>query len=138
MLELTKTVPKTDEQAGVVEHVKILSPAVYDKLKKTVQFILPLIGSIYFGLGQIWGFPKIEEVIGSITVLNTALGSVVGISKSRADKADTATDGDLVITEDPGGVASWMMAFEGDPELLKDRENITFKVKKQSVYDPTP
>lgn len=44
------------------------------------QKLLPGLGSLYFGLAVIWGFPLGKEILGTITVVNTFLGVCLGVS----------------------------------------------------------
>ena len=44
------------------------------------QKLLPALGSMYFGLAVIWGFPLGKEILGTISVINTALGVCLGVS----------------------------------------------------------
>ena len=58
----------------------ILSNEQYNILKWVALILLPAIGSAYFGFAAIWGFPYGEQVVGTITVLDTFLGAILGIS----------------------------------------------------------
>ena len=44
----------------------MLGNKTYDFFKRLVQVGFPAISALYFGLGQIWGFPEIENVVGVI------------------------------------------------------------------------
>lgn len=57
-----------------------MSNKTYDLLKWIAQILLPAIGTFYFGLARIWGLPCPEEVVGTITVIDTFLGCLLGIS----------------------------------------------------------
>lgn len=65
----------------------ILSDKVYDILKWVVQLLLPATGALYFGLSQIWGFLFAEEIVGTIAIVTTFLGAVLGISSMEYKKA---------------------------------------------------
>ena len=58
----------------------MLNNKVYDVLKWIALVALPALGSLYFGLSKIWGFPYGEEIVGTITVVDTFLGALLGIS----------------------------------------------------------
>lgn len=60
--------------------MKNMSNETYDKLKWIAQYLLPALGTLYFTLASIWGFPYGEQVVGTITALDTALGVILGIS----------------------------------------------------------
>ena len=57
-----------------------MSNKVYDVLKFICQIVLPAIGTLYFALAGIWGFPYGEQIVGTITAVDTFLGVILGIS----------------------------------------------------------
>lgn len=63
-----------------------MSNKVYDILKWIALILLPAIGTLYFALAGIWGFPYGEQVVGTITAVDTFLGVVLGISTARYNK----------------------------------------------------
>ena len=64
----------------------ILPDKVYNILKWIAQVFLPALGTLYFGLAGIWGFPYGEQIVGTITVIDTFLGIVLGISTVQYKK----------------------------------------------------
>lgn len=64
----------------------ILKNKHYDILKWIVQIVLPATGALYFGLGQIWNFPLGKEIVGSIAIITTFLGAILGISTNNYKK----------------------------------------------------
>ena len=63
-----------------------MSDKVYDVLKYVAQIILPALGTLYFALASIWGFPFGEQVVGTITAIDTFLGVCLGISSYNYSK----------------------------------------------------
>ena len=63
-----------------------MSNKIYDILKWIAQIVLPALGVVYFGLSGIWGFPYGEEIVGTITVVDTFLGTILGISTVNYNK----------------------------------------------------
>lgn len=61
---------------------------VYDILKWIALILLPALGTLYFALAGIWGFPYAEQVVGTITAIDTFLGVLLGISTSSYKKGD--------------------------------------------------
>ena len=51
-----------------------MSDKLYTVLKYLCQVGLPAIGTLYFTLAQIWGFPYAEQVVGSIAAVTTCIG----------------------------------------------------------------
>lgn len=60
---------------------------VYDILKWIAQYFLPAIGTLYFALAGIWGLPYGEQIVGTITAVDTFLGILLGISSAQYNKA---------------------------------------------------
>jgi hypothetical protein len=67
-----------------------ISNGLYDILKWVTTIVLPAIGTLYFALAQIWGFPYGEEIVGTITALVTFFGVILRISTNtyNTDRAD--------------------------------------------------
>lgn len=64
-----------------------MSNKTYDILKYICQIVLPAIGTLYFALAQIWGFPYAEQIVGTITAIDTFLGAVLMISSASYNKS---------------------------------------------------
>ena len=69
-----------------------MKDSTYDILRKIADLILPAVATLYFALGQIWGFPYCEEIVGSITAIVAFLDVVLGISKSNYLKEQEGTN----------------------------------------------
>lgn len=63
-----------------------MSNKVYDILKWIAMYVLPALGTFYFALAGIWGFPFGEEIVGTLTAIDTLLGAVLGISSAKYNK----------------------------------------------------
>lgn len=57
-----------------------MSNKVYDVLKFIAQIVLPAIGTLYFALAGIWNLPYGEQIVGTITAIDTFLGALLGLS----------------------------------------------------------
>lgn len=64
-----------------------MSNKVYDVLKFIAMVVLPAIGTLYFALSSIWGLPYGEEIVGTITAIDTFLGALLGISSTSYKKS---------------------------------------------------
>lgn len=58
----------------------------YDTIKWIVVIVLPSLGTLYFALASIWGLPYGEEIVGTITAIDTFLGAVMMISTAQYNK----------------------------------------------------
>lgn len=64
----------------------MLNNKSYDVLKWIAQILLPAMGTLYFALAKIWGFPNAAEVVGTISAIDVFLGALLGISSSQYNK----------------------------------------------------
>lgn len=62
----------------------------YDILKWIALIALPAVGTLYFTLATIWGLPYGDQVVGTITAVDTFLGALLGISTSKHNKRKAA------------------------------------------------
>lgn len=63
-----------------------LKNGTYDFLKWIALVVLPASATLYFALSGIWGFPYGEQIVGTITALDTFLGALLGISSINYHK----------------------------------------------------
>lgn len=63
-----------------------MSNKVYDILKWIALIGLPALGTLYFTLAGIWNFPFAEEIVGTVTAVDTFLGIILGISTANYNK----------------------------------------------------
>lgn len=59
----------------------------YDRIKWVAMILLPACGTLYFTLAGIWNLPFAEQVVGTITAVDTFLGVLLGISNYNYTKA---------------------------------------------------
>ena len=64
-----------------------MTDRMYDVMKWIAMVVLPALGTLYFALAGIWGFPYGEEVVGTITAIDAFLGALLGISAANYKKA---------------------------------------------------
>jgi hypothetical protein len=65
-----------------------MSDKVYDVLKWIAMYFLPAAGTLYFALAGIWNFPYGEEIVGTITAVDTFLGVILGIASATYNKTN--------------------------------------------------
>lgn len=69
-----------------------MSDKVYDVLKWIALYLLPALGTLYFALAGIWNFPYGEQVVGTITAVDTFLGVILGISSAKYEQCKVEED----------------------------------------------
>lgn len=76
---------------GVLAYIWIteemeMSNKIYDILKWVALIFIPALGTLYFALSTIWGLPYGEEIVGTLTAVDTFLGALLGISTYQYNK----------------------------------------------------
>lgn len=64
----------------------MFSNKTYDTLCWIQRILLPALGTLYFALSGIWGFPYGEQIVGTIAAVCTFLGVILGISDYNYNK----------------------------------------------------
>lgn len=102
---------------------------LYDILKYVALIVLPALGTAYFSIASIWGLPAANEVVGTITVIDTFLGILLNLSTKQYEKNP---DGYVVVTEDQGGTVLQNLSFPQTAETMRVGDYLRLKV----VRDP--
>ena len=68
----------------------MMNNKTYDVLKWIAQYLLPALATLYFAIAQVWGLPYGEQIVGTITAIDTFLGVILGISTAQYNKALTS------------------------------------------------
>lgn len=106
-----------------------LSDSAYNALKFIALIALPAVGALYFGLASIWGLPKAEEVVGTVTVIDTFLGVLLGISTRSYNASDAKYDGEMEVGHpNEDGVQTVSLQLNDHPESLLGKNKVSFKV----------
>jgi len=72
-----------------------LSNKEYDFWKQVCLVYLPALGTLYFALSQIWGLPYGEQIVGTISAIDTFLGVCLGISSDNYYKNNKNGDSSI-------------------------------------------
>lgn len=60
-----------------------ISNKVYDIIKWVALVVLPGVGALYATLAQMWGWPYVEEVPGTLQAICFFLGALIGVSTAE-------------------------------------------------------
>ena len=63
-----------------------LNNRVCDALKWVALILIPALATLYFALSGIWGLPYGEQIVGTLTAIDTFLGALLGISTLNYNK----------------------------------------------------
>lgn len=107
-----------------------MSNKMYDVLKYLAQIGLPAIATLYFTLAGVWGLPYAEQVVGTITAIDTFLGVMLGLSKTKYDKAYGQGDGVIKIDTTSSEAADvYRIELNGPVEDLKKKTGVRLKIE---------
>lgn len=67
-----------------------MSDTTYNILKHITQTGLPALGTLYFALSAIWGLPHGEQVVGTITAVDTCLGVWLTVLSNGYNSSSTS------------------------------------------------
>lgn len=113
-----------------------MSNKVYDILKFIAQIVLPGLGTLYFALAGIWGFPYGEQVVGTIAAIDAFLGAILGISSASYYKSGKDTVGTMTIDPETDTIDfdfDDMMKSDADIENLKQvKVNVVYEGKHEA------
>lgn len=112
----------------------VLSNGAYDWFKRTSLYILPALASAYFGLAQIWGLPKAEEVVGTVAVLETLLGVILRLSGVQYDNSEAKYDGVIQVVDRPHETEEEVVTTDLNVSLdslaVSEKDSILVKVER--------
>lgn len=66
----------------------VMNNKIYDILKWVAMVVIPAVGTLYFALAGIWGWPYGEQIVGTLTAIDTFMGIVLGISSAQYKKTN--------------------------------------------------
>lgn len=107
----------------------ILNSKVYDTIKWLVLVAIPAVSAAYFGLAPYWGFPNPTEVTGTLAIIATLLGTMVGISSQTYKNSELSNAGILNV-DTTTDVPDLYVALKEDPAALIGQKRVTFKINQ--------
>lgn len=104
----------------------MITGKTYDALKWCAQILFPAVGTLYFSIAQIWGLPAAEEVVGTIVVIDTFLGVLLGISQSHFQ--EQTAKGTIDTFQSVTGELKYTLNLDDDPSTLRHKKRAVFDV----------
>lgn len=111
----------------------VFNNTVYNWLKFLALVLLPGAAALYFALAQIWGLPNAEQVIGTMTVIDTFLGLVLKSSTDHYKSAGGGTDGDLIIEQVDGERFMALGLNKKSAATMGSKDTVTLRVMDKSL-----
>lgn len=108
-----------------------LNDKFYNFMKWLVLICLPAFSAAYFSLSDLWGLPKAFEVVGTIAVIQTLLGTLVGVSSYNYSKTTERHAGVIAHTGDnvDTGIPDLALTVTKDPRDLVAKKRVVFEIQ---------
>jgi hypothetical protein len=117
-----------------------LTNKAYNVLKPIALVWLPLLGTLYFTVAQIWNLPDATNVVGTITAVDTFLGLGLHVSsKAYTPLVPTGQqpDGHLVVDDsDPEKPTTMSLEIHAPPEKIATQRAMVLRVVHPSAEHP--
>ena len=105
----------------------VLSNKMYDRLKWIAQYLLPALAALWLGLAKVWSLPYGSEIGATISLIDVALGTILGISSSNYKG-----DGNLVVNTSDPEKDVYNLQLNGDISELTKKKSVTFTVNSDN------
>jgi hypothetical protein len=110
----------------------LVSNKFYDALKFCALIAFPAFGAAYFTLASIWGLPAAEQVVGTVTVVDTLLGVLLGVAKNQYTNSDARFAGTVTMVPNHEEEAT-DLHISMKPDALSSEKEITLKVDRPTA-----
>lgn len=107
------------------------SNKLYNVLKFIALILLPGLGTLYFALAGVWHLPAANEVVATITSVDTFLGLIVQFMANKYNKSDARYDGAIVVRENTSGAKVYSLEV-GNLDNLDTKSQVVFRIKGSS------
>ena len=106
----------------------VLSDKTYNRVKWISLIVLPALATAYFSLAPLWGLPKANEVVGTLAILSTCLGTLLGVSTKAYNSS--GTDGVVYANgkDEDTGLTRLGMTIGTHPDELLDKKVVRLTV----------
>ncbi|QJD49752.1 holin [Streptomyces phage ClubPenguin] len=113
----------------------MLSDSAYNVVKKSATIVFPALSALYIALAQIWHFDHVEQVVGTLTAVNTCFGVLIQLSKKSYYASSAPYVGEIQVKND-GAKKVFSLVVDGDPEELENMSSANFKVSSETGETP--
>ena len=105
-------------QPEVLPSKPLFNGRTYDYLKFVALVLLPATAALYLTLGDLWDFPKVQEVAGTIAAINTLLGAILKVSSTQYFKRNDKSFDGVIVVDDSGPKTIVQQQHTVDPRDL--------------------
>lgn len=118
---------KTDEVKKKQPWVTITN-GLYEFLKFFLLVISPSSAAIYLWLSTIFKLPLVPWAVISYLLVTSVLGVFLYVSSRTYSRSDLRYDGKMLVTENEEGELLYSLELNDDPNVLRMKAHISFKV----------
>ena len=101
---------------------------VYDIIKWIVVIVIPAVITLYSTLGNIWGFPYVIEITGTLAAIDVFLGVIMKISGVSYNKQ---LDGILYVDTVTDDETDKYLFEVDDLDNIASKDKITLKINNK-------
>lgn len=120
------------DDGGVRANPFVMPGKVYDFLKQVALVLLPAVSTLYFMLGETWGWSNVAQVVGTIAAIDTFLGAILGLSARAYNRSDAKYDGTINHSFNEKGKKTYLLEINSQPEVIDVKKSIILKVQGDS------
>lgn len=113
----------------------MLSDSAYNVVKKSATIVFPALSALYIAVAQIWNFGHVDQVVGTLTAINTFFGVIIHLSKKSYYASSAPYVGEIQVKND-GSKKVFSLVVDGDPEELENMSSANFKVSSETGETP--
>lgn len=111
----------------------MLNDDTYKTLKFLALVVLPALGTAYFAISSVWGIPYSNEVVSTLTIVDTFLGTVLHVSTRTYAMNKPSVDGKMIIDKTDQDKDVYRFELHTPLSELDQKEQVTLKVEPGST-----
>jgi hypothetical protein len=128
----SRSLPREGSDKLVKERILKLKNGTYNVLKFVAMVVLPAAATAYFALAGIWHLPHTEQIIGTISAVDTFLGAILHVSTKSYSPP---SNGKLVIDKSDPTKDTYQLDVTTPLDELDKLETILLKVEPGSSIE---
>jgi hypothetical protein len=109
-----------------------LKNETYNALKFIALVLLPAAATAYSAFAVLWHLGNINQVIGTLSAVDTSLGAILHVSAKSYSTAKPVVDGKLIIDTSNPGKDVYQFALHIPISELDQKKSITLEVEPGS------
>jgi hypothetical protein len=113
----------------------MLSDSAYNVVKKSATIVFPALSALYIAIAQIWNLGHVDQVVGTLTAVNTFFGLIIQLSKKSYYASSAPYVGEIHVKNE-GERKVFSLVVDGDPEELENMSSANFKINSETGETP--